>query len=201
MNASTDTRERIVQSARELIYSRSYADVGVAEICKQAGVQKGSFYHFFPSKQDLALAILDEVFTELDAEILQKAFYADLPPLERIRRLPILIAAQQEIAHQATGHMPGCPFGNLAVEMSTQDEAIRQKTVTIFCNMEDYFEKTLNEASKQGEVGDIDTTATAQAMLSYLEGIMLLAKTRNEPELMRKLGPAVADIRILNEGA
>lgn len=199
MNASTDTRARILESARDLIYARSYADVGVAEICKQAGVQKGSFYHFFPSKQDLALAIIDEAFTELDAEILRKAFFADIPPMERLRKLAQLMAGHQEVMKEATGHMPGCPFGNLAVELSTQDEAIRHKTHHVFCNMEAYIKQTLEEARTNEDIGAVDIEATAQAMLGYLEGIMLLAKTRNEPELMRRLGPAVADIRILQQ--
>jgi len=46
MKASTDTRQRLLDSARELLYSRSYGNVGVKEICDMAGVQKGSFYHF-----------------------------------------------------------------------------------------------------------------------------------------------------------
>ncbi|UCD12029.1 MAG: helix-turn-helix transcriptional regulator [Nitrospinaceae bacterium] len=44
----SDAKQRILDSARGLIYSRSYAGVGVQEICKHAGVKKGSFYHFFP---------------------------------------------------------------------------------------------------------------------------------------------------------
>ena len=197
MSSQTDTRTRILHSARELIYTRSYADVGVAEICKQAGVQKGSFYHFFPSKQDLVLAILDEVFAELDTELFNRAFHAGLPPLERLRQLPLLVAAYQDAMKAGSGHMPGCPFGNLALEMSTRDEAIRSKADSMFCNMEAYFRQALEEARDAGEIGVVDIEATAQAMLGYLEGIMLLAKTRNEPELIRRLGPALADIRIL----
>jgi len=53
MNAQLDTYDRILLAARELIHARSYAEVGVAAICDQAQVKKGSFYHFFPSKQAL----------------------------------------------------------------------------------------------------------------------------------------------------
>ena len=56
-----DTRQRIIAGARDLIYSRSYAAVGVAEICQQAAVNKGSFYYFFPSKQALSLAVIDDL--------------------------------------------------------------------------------------------------------------------------------------------
>lgn len=61
MTNGQDTRQRIITSARDLIYGRSYAGVAVAEICARAEVKKGSFYHFFPSKQDLSLAVIDEL--------------------------------------------------------------------------------------------------------------------------------------------
>jgi len=53
-----DTKQRLLDTAQRLFYARSYEDVGVQEICQEAGVKKGSFYHFFPSKRDLTLAIL-----------------------------------------------------------------------------------------------------------------------------------------------
>ena len=52
-------KEKLLDSALDLMYARSYRDVGVQEICEHAGVKKGSFYHFFPSKRDLTLAALD----------------------------------------------------------------------------------------------------------------------------------------------
>lgn len=58
MNVQSDTRTRILATARELFHSRSYADVGVKQICDTAHVQKGGFYYFFPSKRDLASAVL-----------------------------------------------------------------------------------------------------------------------------------------------
>ena len=60
MGRHSDARERLIEAAGELWHTRSYADVGVSEICDHAGVQKGSFYHFFSSKRDLALAVIDE---------------------------------------------------------------------------------------------------------------------------------------------
>jgi TetR/AcrR family transcriptional repressor of nem operon len=60
MDKTRDTRQRIINAAQALIYQRSYNEVGVQEICDHAKVQKGSFYHFFPSKSDLALAVLDK---------------------------------------------------------------------------------------------------------------------------------------------
>ena len=59
MGRNVDTQERLVEAAAGLWHARSYADVGVNEICEVADVRKGSFYHFFASKQELAVAVID----------------------------------------------------------------------------------------------------------------------------------------------
>jgi TetR/AcrR family transcriptional repressor of nem operon len=196
MSSHTDTRQRIVASARDLIYSRSYADVGVAEICARAGVQKGSFYHFFPSKQELALAVIDELGMALEDQVLGPAFVPDLPPLDRLARfLEALHTFQQGTAEQA-GHMLGCPFGNLALELATRDEVIRRKLETVFAAIQARFERVLEDATANGEAQGLDIPATAQAMLAYIEGVLLMAKTADDAGLIRRLGPAFLNIRI-----
>ncbi len=196
MNADSDTRQRILDSARELIYARSYADVGVAAICERAGVKKGSFYHFFPSKQELTLAVIEEFFITFKKQIYSECFSSEMAPLERLRLfINRAYELQREMA-DLTGQTLGCPFGNLAAEMSTQDGTIREKVDLMFQRMERLLAAALEEAVERGEVGDIDVPATAQAMVAYVEGIMLMAKTRNDPEIIRQLGPAMVEIRI-----
>ena len=81
MGRTSDARERLIHSAIELVHARSYADVGVNELCEHAGVKKGSFYHFFPSKRDLIVAALDDVAGWYDRDIFGPAFAPYLPPL------------------------------------------------------------------------------------------------------------------------
>jgi TetR/AcrR family transcriptional repressor of nem operon len=196
MNAPADTYDRILQAARELIHARSYADVGVAAICEQAQVKKGSFYHFFPSKQELTLAVLDTFFVEMKEHLLDQALQSGLPPLARLQKLGELTYALQAQFKQLSGHILGCPFGNLASELSTQDETIRLKIDTIFNKLQQGLQQTLEDAVAAGDCPPLDIPATAQAMFAYFEGVMLLAKTRNDPEILRQLLPAMAQIRI-----
>jgi TetR/AcrR family transcriptional repressor of nem operon len=196
MNRSTDTQQRILNSARELIYASSYADVGVASICEHAGVKKGSFYHFFPSKSELTQAVLDTFFLDMKESIFSQAFIDDLAPLEQIKKMAQLVYEFQQQTRQQTGHVLGCPFGNLATELSTTDEPIRKKVAEIFQRLQDTFVQLLEKAVAQGDVFDIDAKATAAAMLAYFEGVLMMAKTRNDAEIVRQLLPAVAQIRI-----
>ena len=74
MENTTDTRQRIIDVAKSRFHSRSYADVGVKEICDNARVQRGSFYHFFPSKRDLILAVIEEFAEEWATGFVAEAF-------------------------------------------------------------------------------------------------------------------------------
>ena len=91
----------------------------------------------------------------------------------------------------------GCPFGNLANELSTLDEPIRKKIQQTFINLQNLVSSVLDAAYKAGELADgVDIETTAQAMLAYFEGVLLLAKNRNNLELVRTLLPFMAQIRI-----
>lgn len=196
MKASTDTRQRLLDSARELLYSRSYGHVGVKEICDMAGVQKGSFYHFFPSKQELTLAVLDEFYLIIKEAVFAQAFRPELSPMQRLAVLMENTYALQKTIKEQSGKTLGCPYGNIASELSTQDESIRQRIDSLFQQMTTALQATLDEAVRKGDIAPCNTAATATAMFSYMEGLMLLAKTRNDPEVMRELGGAMLNIRI-----
>jgi len=196
MNPAVDTQQRILDSARELIHSRSYADVGVAAICRHAGVKKGSFYHFFPSKRDLTLAVLDSFYLQMKRNLLDNAFSPRFPPLQRLERFAQLLYEVQKSTAASTGYLFGCPLGNLAVELSTQDEPIRLKVAEIFSRLRADLRHVLDEAVETGDIEGIDTGATAAAMLAYFEGVMMMAKTQNDAEVLRQLLPGLAAIRI-----
>lgn len=196
MSARVDTRQHILDSAAVLFHTHSYADVGVAMVCKQAGVSKGSFFHFFPSKRDLALAVMDQFHKGFVETLIPKAFNPKQPPLERIGRFVEGLYTFQKAQTKEFGHLPGCPFGNLAMEQSTQDEVLRQKVDGILRAVAKHFRSAIADAVQSGKMEPVDEEATAEAMLGYLEGIQLLAKARNDPELIRKLGPAIKSIRV-----
>ena len=195
---TNDTKSRILDTARELFHSRSYADVGIKEICDLAKVQKGSFYHFFPSKQDLAMAVIDAMAEDWAHGFVAEAFDQDLPPFERLEYLIDAAYYWQKAAKDIEGRMPGCLFGNLALEVSTRDEVIRAKVNAVFGKASNRFTETLDQAINNGDILPLNTEATALAMLAYLEGIILLAKTANDPEIVRILGPAIKTLRIEN---
>lgn len=196
MSLQSNTRERIIDVAKERFHARGYADVGIKEICDNANIQKGSFYHFFPSKEDLALTVIDEFAEDWANGFVAEAFDPKLPPMERIDYLLDAAYFWQRSVKEKNGKIPGCLFGNLALEMSTKNDVLRAKLNAVFANAKARFKDTLDEAVADGEIKPLNTVLTAEAMLAYLEGMILLAKSENDPEVIYKLGPAIKTIRI-----
>jgi TetR/AcrR family transcriptional repressor of nem operon len=188
MGRTSDARERLIDSAIALIHARSYGAVSVDDLCTHAGVNKGSFYYFFPSKRDLALAAIERQWTNARRYVLDPALAPDVPPLQRIRRLFTLAATLQRSNDPTEGHVPGCPFGNLAAELGTQDPIIRAKVEQVFAGYRAYFERVLAEAQEVGQLGPLDAPGAARSLLALLEGALLLAKTSNDAAVVEQVG-------------
>lgn len=161
----------------------------MAEICKTAGVPKGSFYYFFESKEALALAVLDEHWAGQQAtwtRILNSA----AEPLQRLRRLFEETEAAQLAGQQSCGTVSGCLFGNLTLEMSNQTEAIRARLQEIFDAQVGMVASVIAEAIERKEVTVIDTREAARSVVAQLEGQVLFAKLYNNTH---RLGPLWAN--------
>ena len=196
MGRTSDARERLLNSAVELFYSRSYGSVGVQELCERAEINKGSFYHFFDSKENLTLAALERQSQSMQRELLEPAFASNRPPLQRIENW---VRGYGDLLAQIkaeTGITPGCHFGNLAAELSTQNEAIRAKVDEILQLQVAAVGEALDEAVAEGAVSAVDTRTTAESIVAYVQGLLLLAKLRNDPSVLHRLVHGVVRLAV-----
>ena len=188
--ASGDTQERLIRTAAGLWHARSYADVGVNEICEAADVRKGSFYHFFASKQELAVAVIDRHWREAYENVVMPALAAGATPMGQLHELTIGIADEVDRLTEELGVVPGCPFGNLAVELSTIDGAVRERLERLFESQQDLLRELLERAVAAGELpGTTDTADAARALHAYIEGVLLVSKNANDASIARQLLP------------
>ena len=88
----------------------------------------------------------------------------------------------------STNSFGGCPFGNLAVEMSAHEPLIRHKIDRIFEDVIGRLQRTLDEAVEASDLSPMDTRETALALWAYYEGILILAKARQDLDLLKRLG-------------
>jgi TetR/AcrR family transcriptional regulator, transcriptional repressor for nem operon len=187
MGRPSTAGDRLLAAACALMRERSYATVGVADICARADVRKGSFYHFFPSKQALTLAAIDIHWAEQRATWLT-ILTADEPPLRRLRRLFDHTAEAHRQARDAAGAVPGSVLANLALELSNQDQLVQRRLQEVFAEQIALVEGLLHEAAEAGEVpGESAGTRIARAVVAQMEGMVLFAKLGNDPDVLADL--------------
>ncbi|WP_405009314.1 TetR family transcriptional regulator [Kitasatospora sp. NBC_01539] len=188
MGRTSTARERLLDAAGELLHSRGYTAAGVAEICAHAGVRKGSFYHFFASKQTLTLEAVDAHWAA--RRTVWDAFAgADGPPLDRLHGLLRAHADAQRADRAEHGSVRGCLLGNLGLELSGHEPGIQARIAAIFAEQAAMVRTLLTEAARTEAVADDE--ATARAVVAQLEGTVLLAKLADDLAAFDGLWPAV----------
>ncbi len=192
MGRPSDAREKLLQVAFDLIWNQSYGSVSVDHICERAHVNKGSFYHFFPSKSDLAVAAYEEHWREKQPE-LDRIFSPQIPPLERIELWCKHLRERQKQKTEKYGHVCGCPYASLGTEVATQDEKIRAKSEELMDRNLRYLESALRDAQREGLIS-IDPQAGARRIYSTAMGLLLYAKVHNNLQILEELQPAVVDM-------
>ncbi|MFQ5638357.1 MAG: TetR/AcrR family transcriptional regulator [bacterium] len=192
MAGKSQTREELISAAQRLFATKSYVAVSVDNICKTAGVNKGSFYYFFASKRELLLAVLDENWEMLKRMMYTPAFETGLSPVQSIEQFFKLLFEGSMEAKQELGQTIACPVGTIGAELGNHDEVVRQRVEEIFGQVHQYFEKALEAGQASGEVdARVSPKAMADMLVTYSQGMLLMSQTKNDPHV----------IRVLSEGA
>ena len=185
-----DARERLLDAAASLMHERGYEAVGVAELCCHAGVKKGSFYHFFPSKQALAIAVIDRTWAATRDTVFAETFGVDdLAAVDAVELYGRLLEDRLRAGVDATGGVNGCRFGNFAVELSTRDEVIRTRVAAVLQEMTAVVAGALRRDVEAGRLrDDVDVDAVGAAIIAHMEGLMVMAKAQRDPGILAGLG-------------
>jgi len=154
----------------------------VDEICRSADVHKGSFYHFFPSKMDLAIEALRANWQDTRDTVFGPIFSEKMKGMERLRAVVDAVDRLQRREFAARHVYLGCPFGNLGQEMANQDERLQSALDEVFAGHVDYFQRALEEAAEAGECEPGDLRNRARRILALMEGALLVAKVANQPD-------------------
>lgn len=176
----TNTKARLVQTATDLIWKSSYGSVSVDDICKAAGVKKGSFYYYFPSKADLAVTAMEEAYQNELPEI-RSAFTGTETGLDRFECLATFIYEKQKEAYDKYGRVCGCPFASLGSEMAGNEESIRKKADEIMHRQEQLLIGTLKEMVDAGGLpNNMDLAAKASEIHAFIMGQVMMARIQND---------------------
>jgi TetR/AcrR family transcriptional regulator, transcriptional repressor for nem operon len=172
-----DTRERILFTAMRLFAEKGYLSTSVADLLKAAGAHSGSLYHFFPTKQDVLLAVLGLYRDGIEPMLLAPAWEGVSDPVARVFAL---LAAYRRMLVD-TDCLYGCPIGSLALELHEPDPPVRDLLAVNFSGWVSHVQACLDEA-RDRLPATMDTRALAMFVLTVMEGGVMQSRTHRTLE-------------------
>lgn len=173
-------KETILEAGLSLMMQKGYNHTGLQEILCTAGIPKGSFYHFFPSKQAFGLEVMDFYAAHFEPLLDQYFDQIERPPLQRLRGF---FEAVIDILVKEHGCIGGCLVGNLGQELADQNPEFRNKANAVMTRWEGRFVACLKEAQDNGALrSDLEAEELASFLINSWEGAILRMKIMKSPE-------------------
>ncbi len=165
-NRSEETRARISQTALRLFGEKGYEATGVAEICTEAQVSKGAFYHHFSSKQELFVGLLDAWLREVDAGLsLAASGTASIPD-----GLLAMAAQTREVFAAADGRLEiFLEFW----EQARHDPQIWKAFIAPYRRYAGYFAEIVRKGIEEGSFRALDAQVAGQTLVALAVGIVV----------------------------
>lgn len=182
MARKSTTRERLIHTAGQLFWQQGYAQTGVSEIIKRARATSGSFYHFFATKDDLLLAVVESVADRLEGDVLGPAEAGSPDPAQRVAR--VVDAYRRATSDPSAGS--GLPVGALVRELGETSGRTRAVIARIYSNLVD-------------RIGGWLDRPTAELIVASLEGASLMAAASGTTETLDHCAAELS--RIIEESA
>lgn len=173
-----DTKRRLLEAALEMLLVHGYSGLGVQDLLDRTGIPKGSFYHHFENKQDMALQAVD-LYTSIGHTLLDRCLAPDgRPALHRLRTF-----FEQLAGFYGTQGYLGCMLGALGQEMAGTDEAFRARIERCMASLAERIAKCLEEARREGGLApDTDPRRLADILLNAWEGAALRSRLLRSSE-------------------
>ena len=177
-----DTRSQIIRIGTDLITRQGFNATGIEAVLKEAGIPKGSFYHYFKSKEEFGLAVIDHFAERFEQRLDTFLNDDEVTALNRIRNF-----LESSLARVTQNHCSkGCLIGNLGQEMADLNERFRARLDEIFSMWRERFADCLRRAQSAGELSaEMDPAVLACFILSGWEGAILRSKVMKSPQPMR----------------
>jgi TetR/AcrR family transcriptional regulator, transcriptional repressor for nem operon len=166
------SRTSILNAARNLMLRYGYAATSVDDICSSAGVTKGSFYHFFETKEQLGLAVLNGYYEDGVARMTSGAYAGMNDPYQRLLGLFDHLEA---IGPSLWRH--GCLMGNFACELGESSQTIRRRVAQMFEDLVNRLAPIFRPIAGERK----EATELAEQTLMVIEGAVIMAKAHDDP--------------------
>ena len=180
---NSPAREKLLERAQELMLAKGFVATTVDEICKAAGLTKGSFFHYFRNKEELGKATLDR-FVQAQLDVVGRGSFRKKPdPLDRLYGWvdSVIEASKSPLAQK------GCLLGNFSQELSDTHPEIRSQCARRFSEWTDLLKKDLDEAkARHLPRSRLDSQSLAEHFIAVIQGSLILAKAKQDFSMVEK---------------
>ncbi len=174
LSTKTDTKVALLEAGMDIMSEKGYSNTGIQEVLSSLGVPKGSFYHYFDSKEDFGVEIIHHFDRSYTATLMRTLRSQDKSPLERLKGY---CENKRELL-KTNCCRRGCFIGNLGQEMADQSEVLRKELSTVMCKWQDMFASCIDEGQQLGEISTFAPPGKlAEFFLSGLGGAIMRSKT------------------------
>lgn len=168
-----ETREALIRYGTEVLTEQGFMATGIDGILKRVGVPKGSFYHYFESKEAFGRAVLDNYATFFARKLDRWLLDESMSPLERLAGF----AQDAKTGMARYGYRRGCIVGNMGQEVSVLPEGFREILEGIFLDWQGRLTLCLKAAQAANELSaDADCAELAAFFWIGWEGAVLRAR-------------------------
>jgi len=175
-------KQKILNEAAKLIHAKGFNNTSIQDILDRSEVTKSNFYYHFESKEKLGFDVLKKRMRQFNAFIIEPAI--GNPDLSSIERIELFLNNTLALSSMPEGEL-GCPFGNLAQEMSAIHEPLRQALSDFFRSCAEVIEQCLDEGKRAGEFReDTPSKQLSEFVLAQIQGAFLLRKTHKDIRVM-----------------
>ncbi|MCB9475666.1 MAG: TetR/AcrR family transcriptional regulator [Deltaproteobacteria bacterium] len=174
------TRENILMAAETLMQRQGYAGTSVDQICSEAGITKGAFFHYFPNKEAIGLAALEEFGGRVVGALFSAPYMEEAEP---VTRLFGYVDRMIEMC-DAPALRDGCLVAMLTLEHASGSVTFREKSAAAFdvwaAKSKELFEAAIES---RGMSGRLDPGNLAHLFIAVFEGSLIIRKAKEDSEI------------------
>lgn len=171
------TKQKLLDTSTQLMMSKGYNATTVEEVCKIADVTKGAFFHYFKTKEDLGVNVLNAYWQNRQRQFSEAQWMNVDHPHEKIHQFLMTIA--DIFMNDANGCT--CLAGSFALELANTNSLFRELVSDLFAEWAQQIKPILQQAKALAPSPDaVDVDLLADYIIAVIEGALILALARQD---------------------